>query len=104
MGRAADRSLFLRPAQRVQAERRPVLVGIAARINLLLEPQQTEMAGLMRAESRNLHIIVKQIRPHRDLVIFTSEKLFLVIEARSPGEVAADLQILPLAMADNVGL
>ena len=47
MGRTYDRPLFFCPAQRVQAERGPVVFGIATGINFFFEPEQTKMSRLM---------------------------------------------------------
>ena len=60
------------------------------------------MTGVVRAESRNLDVVVQQVRPDRDFVVFAREKLFLVIETGAPGEIAPDLQILAQTMAHHV--
>src|SRR5947207_1507755 len=102
MGGAANRTLFLRPTQSVQAERGPMIVGIAAGINFLSQTQEDQVSGLMRAEAGDLDIVAEQVGILRDLVDRAAEKLLLIIEAGTPGQVCADLQILTHAMADHV--
>ena len=97
-----DCALPFRPAQSVQAQRGPMFVGIAARINLLLQPQKTEMAGLVRTEARDFDVITQQVRVLRDLVHLSAKKLLLKIETWSPGQIAAHFQILALAMPVHV--
>ena len=56
----------------------------------------------MRAEPGNLNVVVQQIRPDRNFVVLAGKKLLLIIEARSPGEVATDLQVFAQAMPQHV--
>ena len=102
VGRAGHGALLLGPAQRVQAEGGPVLVGNAAGINLILEPQQHEMAALMRAEAAYLDVVAEQIGILRNLVHRAAEKLLLKIKARTPRQVRPDLQVLAYALVDHV--
>src|SRR2546421_8993170 len=60
------------------------------------------MTGIMRTESRDLHVIMQQVRPDRNFVVFAGKKLFLIIEARSPGQIAAHLQVFAAAMPEHV--
>jgi hypothetical protein len=94
MRRAADRALALGPTQRIEAERWPVFIGSTAWVDLLFEAQEHQMAGLVRAEARDLNVIVQQIGRAGDEVVSTREKAFLRIESRAPGECRADLQVL----------
>src|SRR2546426_7973815 len=102
MRRTYDGPLLFRPAQRVQTQGGPVVFGIAAGVNLFLEPEQTKMPRLVRTEAGNFNIISQQVRILRDLVDMTAEELFLKIETRTPGEIAADFQILAQAVAHHV--
>src|SRR3954462_234208 len=61
------------------------------------------MARLVRPKSGHLDFITQQIRILRDLVDFAGEESLLVIEARAPGEIAADLQVLAEAVPHHVG-
>src|SRR5438045_5211215 len=45
---------------------------------------------------------MKQIRPEGNLVVVAGEELLSIIETRSPGQIAADLQVFPQAMAHHV--
>ena len=87
---AGERSLFLCPFQRVEAQRGPVRGGVAAGIHLLLEFQEAEMAALVTAEAADLDIITQQEGEARFLVFGAGEELLLIIKTRSPGEVGAD--------------
>ena len=80
-----------------------MVLGIAPRIHLLLESQQAEMSTLMGPETRNFNIIAQEVRIDGNLVILAGKKLFLVIEARTPGKVRSDLEILSLNMSKHVG-
>src|SRR5437879_2782904 len=102
MSGSADCPLFLRPAKAVQAKRRPMRVRIAPGINLVLEPKQNEMAGVLRAEAGNFDVVTEQIRILRNFVHRAAEELFLIIEAWTPGEIRADLQVFAHAMANHV--
>ena len=103
MGRAANSALPLRPAERVEPEGRPVLHRIPAGGNLLGEPEEIQVAGGMRPEARHLDVVAEEVRGPADVVGLPREKPFLEIEARAPREAAADLQILPHAVAQHVG-
>ena len=74
----------------------------AAGIHLVLEPQQDEVAGLVRAEAGHFDVVAEQVGILGNFVVRPAEELFLVIEARTPGQVRADLQILADAMAEHV--
>src|SRR5207247_7714148 len=91
-----------RPAEGVEAEGRPVLVRVAAGIDLLLEAQQAEVAGLVRAEAGDLDVVAQQVREPRHLVHRAGEELLLVIEAWAPGQGAADLQVLAHAVSHHI--
>src|SRR5437016_4447329 len=93
MGRAGYCALFFGPAQGVQSKSRPMALRITARINLLLQAQQTEMAGLMRAEAGDLDVIAEQVGIARNFVHLAAEELLLIIETRAPGQVASDFQV-----------
>ena len=72
------------------------------RIDFVFEPQQDQMAGLVGAKTGDLDVVVEQVGVLGHLVVPAREELFLKIKARTPGEVAADLEILALAMAVHV--
>src|SRR5579864_1234062 len=80
-----------------------MLVGIAPRIDLLLEIEQHQVPGLMRAEPGDFDIIMQQVWIPGDRIVFAGKELLLEIKARAPGQVAADFQVLPLAMPVHVG-
>lgn len=103
MGRAGDGALFFGPLEGVEAEGGPMMHGIAAGIHLLLEAKEAEMAGLMRAETGDFDVVAEDVGIFGFLVVLAGEKLFLVIEARAPGEVRADFEVFALAMAGHVG-
>src|SRR5437764_13253698 len=102
MRRPTHGALFFGPTQGVQAKRRLMLFRIATRINLLLQPQQAEVAGLVRSESRNFNVVAEQIRILRDLVHRSAKELLLIVETGPPSEIGADFQILPHAMAYHI--
>ena len=60
------------------------------------------MAGAVRAEAGDFDVVAQQVRIARDFVVLAGEELLLVIEAGSPGEIAADLQVFAQAVADHV--
>ena len=102
MRRPRDRALFLRPAERVEAQRGPMQLGFAAGIHSVLEPEQTQMSGLMRTKAGDFDVITQQVRILRNLVVLAGEKLFLVIETRPPRQIAADFQVFAKAVANHV--
>ena len=102
MRRAADRALALGPTQRIEAEGWPVFIGSATRVDLLLESQEHQMTGLMRAKARDLDVVVQQIGRTRDEVVSAREEPFLRIESGTPGEGCPDLQVLTERMAHHV--
>src|SRR5687768_2165318 len=102
MRRAGHRTLLLRPLQRVQPQRWPMVLRHAAGKHLLLETEQYEMSALVRAKATHLDVVAQQVRILRNLVDGAAEKLLLKIEARSPRKVGANLQILAFAMAKHV--
>lgn len=102
MGRADECALFFCPAQRVEPERRPVLTRVATGIHLVFELQQAEVSALVRTKTTYLDIVAQDIGKRGDLVVGSGEKLFLIIEARAPGEIRTDLQILAEAMPHHV--
>src|SRR5262245_32332118 len=79
-----------------------MIVRVAARIVPLLESEQAEVPRAMRAEARNLDVVAQQVGIARDFIVLAGEELNLVIEARTPGEIAAYLQIFTKAVADHV--
>ena len=91
MSRATDRSLPLGPAKRVQAERRPVVFGFSAGIDLLRQIQQVQMAGRVRTEAGHFDVVTQSVRITGLLGHVAREEPFLVIETRSPGQTATDL-------------
>ncbi len=86
MGGADHCALLLRPFKSVEPESGPVMLGLAAGIHLVLETEQAQVPGLMRAEARHLDVVSKQVRVFGDLVDLADEELFLVIEAGTPGQ------------------
>src|ERR1051326_195795 len=100
--RPADRALSLGPAQRIQAECRPMILGVATGIDFLLQAQQAQVAGIVRAEARHFDVIAEQIRILGDFIHRAAKKLLLVIEAGAPREVRPNFQILTHAMAEHV--
>src|SRR5262245_21926023 len=57
----------------------------------------------MRTKTGDLNVIPKQVGVLRNLVYLAAEKLLLKIEARSPGQVAADLKVFTHALAHHIG-
>src|SRR5262245_3287857 len=102
MRRAADRALALGPTQRIEAEGWPVFKGSATRVDLLLESQEHQMTGLMRAKARDLDVVVQQIGRTRDEVVSAREEPFLRIESGTPGKGCPDLQVLTERMAHHI--
>src|SRR5688572_11663309 len=96
-------ALRLGPPQRVEAQRRPVMGGRSSGIHLLAQAKEHQVARAVRAETRNLHVIAQDVRILGYVVLLAGEKLLLVIEARAPGEIRADLEILALTVSDHVG-
>ena len=60
------------------------------------------MARLMRTKPGYLDIVAEQIRVTGGLVDLAGKELLLIIEARAPGKVAADFQILAQAGAQHI--
>jgi hypothetical protein len=56
----------------------------------------------MRTKSGHLDVIPKQVGVLGDLVDFAREELLLIVEARAPSQVGADLQILTQTVAHHV--
>ena len=79
-----------------------MLIRVAAGVDFILELQENQVSRLMRTEAGDLDVVMKQVRVFRNGVIFAGEELFLVIETRTPGQIAADLEILALAVAVHV--
>ena len=102
MCRANERTLPLGPAEGVQAKLGPMMLGIAAGEHLLAQTKQAQMAGLVRTEAGDLDIVSQQIGKLGDQVILAGEKLLLIVETRSPGQVRADLEILAEAVSHHV--
>ena len=92
--RTRDRTLPFGPAQRVHAQRRPVLLRVTARGELLAKFEQIEMPRLMRTKAADLYVVAQQIRVAAHVVRFAGEKLLLKIETRPPRQAAAHLHIL----------
>src|SRR5438552_4507779 len=60
------------------------------------------MAGVVRAKAGDFDVITEQIGILRNFVHSAAEELLLIIEAWTPGEIRADLQVFAHAMADHV--
>ena len=88
-------ALLLGPLEGVEAERRPVVFGVAAGIHLVFELEEAKVAALMRAEAGDFDVVSEEIRMLGDFVVLAGEEFFLVIEAWSPSEVGADFQSSP---------
>ena len=56
----------------------------------------------MRAKPRNLDVVAEQIGKPGNVVVFAGEKLFLIVETRSPSKVCSDLEILAEAVAHHI--
>jgi len=97
-----DRTLLLGPAQGVESERRPMVLGLTSVGDLVAELEQVQVAGEMRAEAADLDIIAHEIRIAADVVRPAGEELFLIVETRAPGQAAADLDVLAHGMAEHV--
>src|SRR5438270_13050792 len=61
------------------------------------------MTRLMRTEPRNFDIVAQEVGILRYLVDTAAKELLLIIEARSPRQVAPHFQIFAQAMTDHVG-
>src|SRR5215475_7957322 len=57
----------------------------------------------MGAEAGDLDIVVEQVGILGNAIVLAGKEFFLEIEARSPGEIAADFEVLTLAVAIHVG-
>ena len=79
-----------------------MVFGIPAGIHLLLQSQETEVARLVRSETGYLHVIAQEIGILGDRVVLAGEKLLLIVETGSPGEIRADLQVFAEAVAHHV--
>ena len=95
MSGTADRSLFLRPLEGIQAEGWPVMRGIATRMNLFFQSEQAEVSGAVRSETGYLDVVPEQVRVAGDWIRLSGEELLLVVEAWSPSQVCSDLQVFP---------
>ncbi|NBP24195.1 MAG: hypothetical protein EBU81_06515, partial [Proteobacteria bacterium] len=60
------------------------------------------MARIVGSETADLDIVAQQIGPPADRIIRPGEELLLVVEARAPGEIGPDLQVLAQHMAHHV--
>ena len=56
----------------------------------------------MRAEAGDLDVVAEQVGALRDGVDLAGEELLLEVEARAPGQVAADLQVFAQDVAHHV--
>ncbi len=102
VGRPHHRALLLGPAQGVETEGGPVVLGLATGVNLVLEAQEAEVSGTVRAKAGDLDVVAQEVGILRYLVVLPGEKLLLVVETRSPGQVAADLEVFTKAVAHHV--
>ena len=57
----------------------------------------------MGTKTRNFDVVAKEIGVLRDFIHRAAKELLLIIKARTPGEIGADLQVLPDAVAEHVG-
>ena len=80
-----------------------MVLGIAARVDLFLEPEQAEVPRLVGAEPGDLDVVAQQVGVGRNLVVLAGEELLLVVEAGPPGQVGADLQVLTQDLSHHVG-
>src|SRR5262245_38559496 len=99
---AGDRALTLRPLQDRQIPRGPIFQDLRARIILLFQSQQDEMAAMRRRKARNLKVVTHQVLARRKLVVFGLEELFLEVITRPPGQHAADVERLAQNVPDHV--
>src|SRR5205823_6349472 len=83
-GRATHGPLLLRPPESTQAERRPMVLRLLARIHLVLQPKQAEVPRHVRPEPRDLNVVPQEIWRLRNSVRPAREEPLLVIEARPP--------------------
>ena len=70
-----------------------MVLRVAAGIHLVLEPQQAQVPALVRAEAGDLDVVAQHVGVEGNLVVLAGEELLLVVEARPPSEVRADLQV-----------
>ena len=79
-----------------------MVFGIPARIHLIFQLQKTQVAALVGAKAGDFDVVAQQIGIGGNLVLAPGEKLLLIIEARSPGEVRPHLEILAKDMPHHV--
>ena len=103
MRRAGDRPLLLGPAQRVQAERRPVRRSSRRRGSSA--PSAAAGTGGRCGASRSRRLRCRSAAGTDSCETLSSlpvKNCNLVVEARPPGQVAADLQVFAQAVAHHV--
>ena len=60
------------------------------------------MPRLVGTEAGNFHIVMQEVREPRHSVIRARKELFLIVEARSPGEIGAHLEVLAEHMPNHI--
>src|SRR5262245_22319842 len=102
MSKADNRSLRFRPLENGKIPSRPVLDHLRARILLVFEPHQYQVAAMTRGEARNLNVIAHQVIGGRKLVDFALEELLLIVIARSPRKHRSDIESFAQNMTHHI--
>jgi hypothetical protein len=99
---AADPALRLRPAQHRQRPGRPVLAAIRSRIDLLFQVDQAHVTQCLGPEAGDFEGVFHERLRLASLVGQRGEELLLMIEPRTPGQHAADVQPLTFDLPEHV--
>src|SRR6187551_2886202 len=103
MGIAGISALLLGPAHYRRCPGRPSLRrAFGARIELILQTQQTYMSQRLRTKTADLQIILKHRALIAQFVRPRCKELPLIFKTRSPGKNAANVQAFTLDLAEHV--
>src|SRR3954471_17109340 len=93
MREADDGSLRLCPAKNGQRPGRPVLESTGARVVLIFQTEEHEVAGMARRKSGDVQVVMHQpLSRLRQRMILAAEELFLEIVRGPPGEHGRDVE------------
>ena len=100
---ADDRALRLRPLQIGRSQVGQSSIRFVPGIVLLLQPEQHEVAGVARRETRRPpRRSASALIGRRERMVLRREELLLVVLARPPGQHAADVELLAQDLRHHV--
>src|SRR5439155_9045514 len=81
---------------------RPALCPLRAGVDLIPEVQQADVAERLRPEAADLDVVLEEGEGLAQPVRAPRKELALIVEARAPGQDAADVQAFPLDLEEDV--